>query len=343
MMKIVIALLFLGIIVMIHELGHFLVAKAVGISAEEFSIGMGPHLFKFSGKETTYSLRLLPIGGYVKFVGEDEESKDPRAFKNAKVWKRMSVILAGPVMNFLFAVLLFCILFLSFGVVKGALPVVDSVIEGSVAQEAGLKAGDRFVKIGDIDLTNMENEEAVSKIQTIVASSGSNPIHITMERDGAEKSFTITPRYEEELQRYQIGFYFMQEIEKPGLLKSLGMAFESTGSMMITMVELLGNLIFKGQGTADVAGPVGIVREIGKAAEAGVEYLLTLAIIITANLGLINLIPFPALDGGRLVLLLIEGVRGKPMNPEKEGYINLVGFVILILLMLVVTYKDIFG
>ncbi|HZK33815.1 MAG TPA: M50 family metallopeptidase [Bacillota bacterium] len=341
--NLLIALLFLGIIVMIHELGHFLVAKAVGISAEEFSIGMGPQLLKIAGKETIYSLRLLPIGGYVKFTGDDEDTSDPRAFKNSKIWKRMSVIAAGPIMNFILAVLLFTILFISYGVATDVLPVIDDMIEASAAQEAGLLPGDRFVAIGAVDLAGMDNTQAVSEIQANIAQNEGSPIEMTIERNGEKQEYTITPRFDKGAQKYQLGFYFRQDIEKPGILKALGMSFENTGLLIVNMVDLLGNLIFKGQGAGDVAGPVGIVREIGKAAEAGVEYLLTLGIIITANLGLINLIPFPALDGGRLTLLIFEGIRGKPMNPEKEGYINLVGFVLLMLLMLVVTYKDIFG
>lgn len=328
---------------MIHELGHFLVAKAVGISAEEFSIGMGPQLLKITGKETKYSLRLLPIGGYVKFIGEDEDSSDPRAFKNSKIWKRMSVIAAGPIMNFMLAVLLFALLFISFGVATDVLPVIDEVIENSAAQQAGLLPGDRFVSISGIDLSGMENSEAVSEIQLNIAENEGTPIKITIDRNGSQLQHEVTPMFDEEVQKHQLGFYFSQHIEKPGIIKALGMSIENTGFLILNMVELLGNLIFRGQGAGDVAGPVGIVREIGRAAEAGIEYLMTLGIIITANLGLINLIPFPALDGGRLALLIIEGIRGKPMNPEKEGYINLVGFVLLMVLMLVVTYKDIFG
>ncbi|HOB20847.1 MAG TPA: M50 family metallopeptidase, partial [Candidatus Atribacteria bacterium] len=162
-------------------------------------------------------------------------------------------------------------------------------------------------------------------------------------RNGSLHTLTVTPKLVEEdgQKYYQIGFVFATS--KPGLFSAIGMSVKSTGVMLVNMIELLGGLFFKGQGVGDITGPVGIVREVGRAAQAGIDQIITLGIVITANLGLINLIPFPALDGGRLVLLLIEGLRGKPIDARKEGYIHLVGFVVLILLMLVVTYKDIFG
>lgn len=333
-------MIFLSIIVMIHELGHFLVAKSVGIYAEEFSIGMGPRLLKIQGKETEYSLRLLPIGGYVKFRGEDEESSDPRAFRNAKVWKRMAVISAGPIMNFVLAALLFTIMLMAWGYI---VPEVGEVIPDSPAYHAGLEPGDRFVSLEGTDLSALTSGEAVNVIRSKILNSEGRPIDVIIDRNGSLHTLTVTPKLVEEdgQKYYQIGFVFATS--KPGLFSAIGMSVKSTGVMLVNMIELLGGLFFKGQGVGDITGPVGIVREVGRAAQAGIDQIITLGIVITANLGLINLIPFPALDGGRLVLLLIEGLRGKPIDARKEGYIHLVGFVVLILLMLVVTYKDIFG
>ncbi len=325
---------------MIHELGHFLVAKAVGIYAEEFSIGMGPRLLKLQGKETEYSLRLLPVGGYVKFMGEDEESSDPRAFRNAKVWKRVAVISAGPIMNFLLAVLLFAIMLTAWGYV---VPEIGEVIPDSPAEQAGLQPGDRFVRLEGTDLSSLSSGAAVNTIRSKILSSEGRPIEVVVDRNGSLHTLTVTPRLVEEdgQKYYQIGFVFATG--KPHLFSAIGMSVTSTANMLVKMIELLGGLFFKGQGIGDITGPVGIVKEVGRAAQEGIDQIITLGIVITANLGLINLIPFPALDGGRLVLLLIEGLRGKPIDARKEGYIHLVGFVLLILLMLVVTYKDIFG
>ncbi|NLB42051.1 MAG: RIP metalloprotease RseP [Clostridiales bacterium] len=341
MTTVLIAILFFSVIIMIHELGHFLVAKATGIYAEEFSLGMGPRLLKFSGKETEFSLRLLPIGGYVRFLGEDEDSNDPRAFNNAKVWKRFLVVVSGPVMNLLLAVLLFCIAFLSFGVYEADLPIIQDVIADYPAAQAGLQAGDRIIGIGDIDVTNLEDSEAVESIRNFIGDNGPKPFTITVQRDNESFSYDVIPSLDEENNRWQLGFYFQQRIRKVNFSEAIAMSFTQTFRIIGMMFVILKDLIFAGQGLGDVMGPVGIVTEIGKAAQAGIQQLLNLGIIITVNLGIINLIPFPALDGGRIILLIIEGVRGKPLDRNKEGIFNLIGFALLMILMIVVTYKDI--
>ncbi|NLC42950.1 MAG: RIP metalloprotease RseP [Clostridiales bacterium] len=341
MTTILIAILFFSVIIMIHELGHFLVAKATGIYAEEFSIGMGPRLLKISGKETEFSLRLLPIGGYVRFLGEDEDSDDPKAFNNAKVWKRFLVVVSGPIMNLLLAVLLFCIAFLSFGVYEADMPVIHEVIEGYPAAQAGLQSGDHIIKIGEIDLTNKEDPEAVESIRNFIVDNGPKPFTVTVQRNNETISYDVMPSLNEEDDRWQLGFYFQQSIRKVDLFEAIAMSVTQTFRIIGMMFVILKDLIFAGQGLGDVMGPVGIVSEIGRAAQAGIQQLLNLGIIITINLGIINLIPFPALDGGRLILLIIEGLRGKPLDRNKEGIFNLIGFALLMILMIVVTYKDI--
>ncbi|HHT66086.1 MAG: M50 family metallopeptidase [Caldicoprobacterales bacterium] len=341
MTTILIAILFFSVFIMIHELGHFLVARAVGIHAEEFSLGMGPRLLKISGKETEYSLRVLPIGGYVRFLGEDESSSDPRAFNNAKVWKRFLVILAGPVMNLLLAVVLFSAAFLSFGIYDSDLPVIESVISGYPAEQAGLKAGDRILGVGDLDVSGLEDSDAVKHIRTFIADNGSKPFTVTIQREEQTLEIDVIPSLDEANSRWQLGFYFTPSIRRIGFFQAIGMSFKQTFRVVGMMFVLLKDLIFAGQGLGDVMGPVGIVGEIGRAAQAGMQQLLNLGIIITINLGIMNLIPFPALDGGRLILLIVEGVRGKPMDRNKEGYFHLIGFVLLMILMIIVTYKDI--
>ena len=326
---------------MIHELGHFLTARAVGIHAEEFSIGMGPRLLKIPGKETTYSLRALPFGGYVRFLGEDETSDDPRAFNNAKVWKRILVVASGPLMNLLLAVLLLSVAYLSFGVYDSDLPVIDSVIAGYPAEQAGLQAGDRIIGIGDIDISTLEDSEAVERIRAFINENGSDPFTITILRNDKTMSFDVIPILNEADNRYQLGFYFAVGTRRIGFFQALGMSFVQTFRIVGLMVAMLKDLIFAGRGLGDVMGPVGIVTEIGRAAQAGIQQLLNLGIIITINLGIMNLIPFPALDGGRLVLLIVEGIRRKPIDRYKEGYFHFIGFVLLIILMIIVTYKDI--
>lgn len=342
MLNTLIALIFLSIIIMVHELGHFLTGRLVGIYAEEFSIGMGPRLLKYEGKETVYSLRAFPIGGYVKFLGEDDEHSDPKAFNNAPIWKRFIVIASGALMNFVFAIILLSILFSIQGIPMPA-PVIEEVSKGSPAQVAGLAKGDKIVGIGDIDIERKAGEEAVEEIRDALAEHGANQIDIRILRDGKYEDMVIRPKYDEDMGLYMIGVGFGYELKKLSFGHSLSVSVSQIGKMSVMMLRLVGNLIFKHEGLDQVTGPVGIVGEIGKAAKAGVDQLMWLGIIISLNLGIINLIPFPALDGGRLLLLIIEAIRGKPMDREKEGLINLVGFALLLLLMIVVTFRDITG
>lgn len=339
MLTLLVALIFFGVLIMVHELGHFLAGRLVGIHAEEFSIGMGPKLFGFTRKDTQFSVRALPIGGYVKFLGEEEKSDDERAFSNASIWKRMAVVLAGPTMNILLAVVLLAVFYMSYGVYE-VVPEILEVVENSPADRAGLIPGDSIIRVDDLSVEGMEGQEAVDAIRNAIRQKGGNELEIVVRRDGKNVNIDLVPEYNQESNSYVIGIVFGR-VRRYGLFPAIGMAFNQTGRLAYMMIDMLRGLIFKGQGLNEVMGPVGIVGEIGKAVQEGMQQLLTLAVIITLNLGIINLIPFPALDGGRLALLLVEGVRGKPLEPEKEGFIHFIGFVVLILLMILVTYQDI--
>ncbi|MDN5276767.1 MAG: regulator of sigma protease [Clostridiales bacterium] len=339
MLTLLVALIFFGVLIMVHELGHFLAGRLVGIHAEEFSIGMGPKLFGFSRKGTQFSVRALPIGGYVKFLGEDEKSEDPRAFNNASLWRRMAVIASGPAMNILLAVVLLAVFYMSYGIYE-VVPEILEVVEDSPADRAGLMPGDRIMQVDDVSVEGLQAQEAVEAIRNAIRQKGGNELEIVVRRDGENISVKLVPEYSDQSDSYVIGIVFGR-IRRYGLMPAIGLAFNQAGRIMFLMADMLRALIFRGQGLNEVMGPVGIVGEIGKAVQAGMQQLLSLAVIITLNLGIINLIPFPALDGGRLALLLIEGVRGKPLEPEKEGFIHFIGFVVLILLMVLVTYQDI--
>jgi len=340
MLTLLVALIFFSVLIMVHELGHFLAGRLVGIYAEEFSIGMGPKLFGFSSKlGTKFSIRALPMGGYVKFLGEDEKSDDPRAFSNASLWRRLVVIVAGPAMNILLAVVLLAVFYMSYGIYE-VMPDILEVVENSPADRAGLLPGDSIIEVDGVSVEGMEAEEAVEAIRNAIKQKGGNELQIVVRRDGENIDVKLVPEYNQESDSYVIGIVFGR-IRRYSLVPAIGLAFSQAGRIMFLMVDMLRGLIFRGQGLNEVMGPVGIVGEIGKAVQAGMQQLLSLAVIISLNLGIVNLIPFPALDGGRIALLLVEGVRGKPLEPEKEGFIHFIGFVVLILLMVLVTYQDI--
>ena len=346
LVTILIALVLFGILILVHELGHFFAGRMVGIQPKEFSIGMGPVLFSKERKGIKYNLKALPIGGSCLFLGEDEDNKASGAFNNAPVWRRMVTIVAGPLMNFLLGVVLTTVLFMLIG-----LPQIQSVVkeftdtgvfaEVNPAREAGLQPGDRIVGIDGEYWGDLDSESIIVNVKEAIAEGNGAPVEIMFERDGEIQSRAMTPLYSEQSQEYQIGIGFKDENVKIGFFQSIGYGFRTAVGAIGMMVSFLGQLIFRGQGAGDVLGPVGIVTEIGNAVRMGWEYVINLAIIISLNLGLINLIPFPALDGGRIALLIVEGIRRKPFDREKEGIFHLIGFAVLMLLMVLITYRDI--
>jgi len=333
------ALIFFSLLILVHELGHFLSARAVGIYAEEFSIGMGPALIKIKGKATLYCLRLLPIGGYVRFIGEDTSNEDARAFGNAKLWKRILVIISGSAMNFLLAIALFTSFFMIFGVYE-LVPEVYELSSESPAYQAGLRQGDKILQIGDTSIDSSNPQVGVDQIRSAITESAGQPVDVLILRGNEQRTFTVSPILHTESGTYRIGVAFGRT-NRLDFFSAISFSFVQTGRLIIMMLDMLGGMVFRGQGLGDVMGPVGIVGEIGRAVTYGAEQILNLAIVITINLGIINLIPFPALDGGRLALLVVEGFRGKAIDPKKEGYIHLAGFVVLMTLMAIITFRDI--
>ncbi len=342
---ILIFLLIFFVIVMGHEFGHFLLAKANGIRVNEFAIGMGPKIAHFKKGETDYVLRALPLGGACMFEGEDGlESANGQAaegnFQNASVWARISTVVAGPVFNFLLA---FIFAIMVAGYAGADLPVLGDVAEGSAAQAAGMQAGDRITRFNSkIKLAReIQLEMALNR--------DGSPVEVEYVRDGKTYSTTLTPVYDETQGRYMVGFvnYAYYKEAKGFQLFQYGwyqLRFCVKNSVMSIQAMLQGKLT-----KDDVAGPVGmaqIVDEVKEAAEPGGPLMLfmnmvNLAMLLSVSLGVMNLLPLPALDGGRLVFLLIEVIRGKPIPPEKEGIIHFAGFVALMILMVFVMFNDI--
>lgn len=334
-MMIVYALIFLGLIVIFHELGHFISAKIVGIEVEEFSIGMGPQILKIDGKRTTFSLRALPLGGYVRYFDEFEDSGDPRAFSNASVWKRLIVITSGPLMNFILAVIILSGFFMITGY-NDVMTVIDTVFEDGASYN---------VLMPDDDIIAIEGEaiedgyDGVLRFKDIIYSNDKETYNITVNRSGRLTDVEITPNMESDT---PLGIQFGVTNTKLSLFPATGLAIRETGRILGALADYIRQIFRRGPKVGDLMGPVGIVNEIGRAAKEGMTEVLNLVILITINLGLVNLMPLPALDGGRLIIYLVEAVRGKPIDKEKEGMFHLVGFVLLILLVVVVTFNDIF-
>ncbi len=339
-MSIIVAILVFSVLILFHELGHFLLAKANGIRVNEFSLGLGPTIIGFTKGETKYSLKLLPFGGACMMEGEDEDSDDDRAFNKKSVWARISVVAAGPMFNFIMAFVFSVVLICCVGVDK---PVLSDVIEGYAAEEAGLQSGDLLVKM---DGKSIHFYREVSLYSTLHAG---EPVEIVYERDGQEHTTILTPKYDEESGRYLYGFIGGGR-EMVNFFQAIGYGFSELGYYIDTTIQSLGMLLSGSFSVNDLSGPVGIVQNMGEVYEESVTTdgyyyaflnMLSWTIMLSANLGVMNLLPIPALDGGRLVFLIIEAIRGKALDPNKEGFVHMVGIVLLLGLMFVVMFNDI--
>ncbi len=318
-----------GLLVFFHEFGHFALAKLNNIKVHKFALGMGPKLISFNGKETEYSIRILPIGGFVKMEGEDEESDDSRSFSSKTPLQRISVLIAGPIMNIVLAILLITIISFNIGI---PVNIIDKVSENSPAEISGLKSGDEIVKINDTDI------KAWQDIVDVISASQEDILTIGVLRNGETFTYNVRPEFNEENNRKLIGI-------SPVLQKSLGASIRASIDNVILIInqifKFLFDLIQGKASTEGVVGPIGMVHYVGEAAKISISSLLYLAAIISINLAILNILPFPALDGGRIIFALIELIKGSPINPEKEGFVHMVGFVILISLMVLVLVKDI--
>lgn len=339
-MKYIIAILIFSLIILFHELGHFLLAKRNGIRVNEFSLGLGPTLVGFTRGETKYSIKLLPFGGACMMEGEDEDSNDERSFQKKSVWARISVVAAGPVFNFIMAFVFAFILILCVGFDK---PVVNDVIEGHPAQEAGIEAGDTIVSM------NGKRIHFYREVSLYTFFHPGETIDIVYQRDGERMEATVNPVFDEEQGKYLIGFYGTGMREKGNVLEALKYSAFELKYWINTTFDSLKMLVTGRVSFNDMQGPVGIVKTIGDTYDESKSdggffvfvNMLNIAILLSANLGVMNLLPIPALDGGRLVFLVIEAIRRKRINPEKEGMVHFVGLMLLLVLMVVVMFNDV--
>lgn len=319
-----------GLLVFFHELGHFSLAKFNGITVHEFSLGMGPKIYTKQGEETLYAIRALPIGGYVRMEGEDEASEVEGSFSEKGPFQRLQVILAGPLMNFLLAIILFFIIYTIIGMPIASIGEFSSV---SPAQEAGMQIGDEIISINGSEIDSWN--DVINQIST-----SEGDITMKVNRVGETITFNIKPTQEEKTGRRIVGISPM--ITKNPLL-SAKTAVTQVVFVTKEIFKFFIRIPFEGVKGGEVVGPVGLVSLVGQAAQKSFLNLLSLAAYISINLGIVNLLPLPALDGGRVIFILFEILRGKPVDPEKEGFVHLVGFILLLTLMAFLVFRDVKG
>ena len=342
MLNLIYFVIILGFIVLIHESGHFLFAKLFNIYVYEFSIGMGPKLFSKKSKkgETVYSIRAIPIGGFCSLAGEegDEDKEVPRDRKlfAKPVWQRFLVMFFGAGFNFIGAI---TILFL-IGVIWGSTstkPIISKVAVDNPAYIAGLQDGDYVKKINNHKIKTSDDILIYLQVED-----KTKPITFTVERDNKEYNFKVTPK-EEEVDGnkiYRIGVTVSGKVEH-GIIPAVKYAFVKTDSLFRQMFITIKGLFTGGLSVKQLSGPVGIYNIVGEQRQAGFENILYLVALLSINVGFINLLPLPAFDGGRILFLIIEKIKGSPVKPETEGLVNTVWFILLMLLMVYVTFNDI--
>lgn len=337
-LTVLITILVFGVIIFIHELGHFIAAKASRIKVHEFALGMGPTLFHFTKGETKYALRLFPIGGFVSMEGEDEESEDENAFGKKPVWKRMIVVVAGACMNILLGFLI--LVCTTAGMEKIPTKVIENFRgESSAVEQSGLKPGDEILKINgrsmfiEQDIAFSIQQDTDKKVEMLVRRDGKK---VTL-NDVDVRMVKVKSKTGEEREV----FPFYVKSESKTVRNVLEYAAKDTAYVArVVWLSLLD--LFKGKAkVTDLSGPIGVGQVIGQARMMSMETLFTMIAFITINIGVFNLLPIPALDGARLIFLLIEAVRRKPVNPKYEGYIHAAGLILMLLLMAFVAVNDV--
>ncbi len=344
MMTLILFLVIFGIVVVSHEFGHFLLAKANGIHVVEFSVGMGPNIFSFQKGDTRYSLKWFPIGGACMFEGEDglqmkagEVSEG--SFLHASVWSRIATVIAGPFFNFILA---FFVAMIMVSMIAVRDPVATEVIDGGAAQAAGLCAGDRILAIDG------EKIKLYEDILLFNQTYDGGSVSVTYERNQEQGTVLLTPMYDEEQGRYMLGISNSDFVDIKGF-DTVRYAWYELRFGMISTYKGLSMLLQGKVNRQDVSGPVGIaVNVVGKTYEATKGYgwknvfvnMLNIIMLLSVNLGILNLLPLPALDGGRLLFLVLEILRGKPVPPEKEGMVHFIGLMFFMVIMVVVLFND---
>jgi regulator of sigma E protease len=340
------AILIFGILIMIHELGHFSVARWCGVHIEEFSIGMGPKLLQKKTKKhgTLFSLRLLPIGGYVSMKGENEDADGDDSFARKKVWQRMAIVVAGALMNLILGfIIVFVIVCLSKDLLAST--TIHSFVEGATSNsDTGLRVEDTVIKVNRVPVYT--GEELTYEIMN----QGNEPVDLTVIRDGEKIVLedVVFPQFEDQGIVFGDCDFKVWAVDDPSFFQLLRITGHRAVSLVKMVWDSLFNLITGRFSVSAVSSPIGVTSAVKDTIEGSgwnpmqiLQYVLNITAVISINLGVFNLIPFPALDGGRFLFLMIEAIRRKPISQEIEGKINFVGIALLMALMLVVVLKDI--
>ena len=327
------ALLVLTVLIFFHELGHFYAGKKLGFRIDEFAIGMGPTVVSKEKGGTKFAIRALPIGGLCMFHGEDEGVKDPECFSAQPVWKRMIVVAAGPFMNIVLAIVIAVVILMSYGeYMPGIVEVLDTNTPAAVA---GIEVGDVILAVDDTEITYYT--DCIPAIEG-AESAGAN---ITLRRGDEDIVLRVKDLYNSEEGANRIGVIISPVRLRYGLFGAIANSFRYVWDIMMELFKFLGSIFTTGIQSGDVAGPVGTISIIGQAVRAGFEVVLRLGVLISINLGIMNILPIPALDGGRLLFMVVEAVRGKAIPPEKEGMIHFAGIILLFGLMILLTFMDV--
>lgn len=351
-MYVLIALLLLGILVTVHEAGHFMAARLTGIDVSEFAIGMGPKLLGWKSKkyDTQFSLRLIPVGGYCAFYGEDDireaHTTETRSFTNQPVWKRIITVACGPLMNFVLAFIV-ALLFYWIGglnVATGIDPFIQQVNAAGPAYEAGLQDGDVIESINGVSMLDGTMETLTGTIGAY--REGDAPLQMVIRRGDTTFETQLIPHWSEEEGRALIGVtlsaYYRYETLPCSFLEAAAESWNTCLYAGGVIINALKDLVTTGEGLDQTAGPVGVVSMVSQqVAVGGLETFLNYLVVISINLGIMNLLPIPGLDGSRLIFMIIEAIRRKPIAPQKEATVHLIGMLFLFALMIFFTFKDI--
>jgi regulator of sigma E protease len=332
-LSVIAALLVLSLLIMIHEFGHYLAGRKLGFTILEFAIGMGPVIFKKKKNGIQYSVRALPIGGMCRFLGEDENMPhDAHSFNMQKVWKRIVVITAGPVMNLLFAFVAAIVTITAFG---DLVPSVYQVNDDSPAYTAGVETGDVITEIDGMKVMYL------SQVAQQIQAADPEGFSMTVERGGEPVLLQVSDAYDAEAGKNVIGIGIATVRMKFSFGETIGRSGAYITNTFKETFSFFGKLAQGEIESTDVLGPAGIMKYISMAVRSSGEDVMRLVVLISASLGIMNLLPIPALDGGRLVFMVIEAIRGKAVPPEKEGMVHFVGLILLFGLMIFLTVNDI--